>query len=215
MMALAASLTCALFVGLLLVAERRESERGRWSTKPIASLAFLVAGYASLPLDSAFGKWMFAGLVFSAIGDVFLIRMDSKAWFMAGTTTFVFAHLAYSAAFLARGVSIFAIEGASLVALAMVVGVLVWLVPRVPSDMKVSIVGYAIVISTMVVLAVGTLAAHGGRPGMALALGAFAFYLSDLSVARDRFDQKDFLNRAWGLPLYYGAQLVLANGARF
>jgi hypothetical protein len=37
-----------------------------------------------------------------------------------------------------------------------------------------------------------------------------AFAASDVSVARDRFVREDFLNRAWGLPLYYGGQLLIA-----
>jgi hypothetical protein len=37
------------------------------------------------------------------------------------------------------------------------------------------------------------------------------FYASDLSVARDRFVVFRFSNRAWGLPLYFGAQLILAS----
>ena len=44
--------------------------------------------------------------------------------------------------------------------------------------------------------------------------GALAFYLSDLSVARDRFIREAFVNRLWGLPLYYGAQLLLAATVR-
>jgi len=32
--------------------------------------------------------------------------------------------------------------------------------------------------------------------------------VSDLSVARDRFVSRSFSNRAWGLPLYYAAQIV-------
>jgi hypothetical protein len=34
--------------------------------------------------------------------------------------------------------------------------------------------------------------------------------LSDLSVARDRFVAPGFVNRAWGLPTYFAAQLLLA-----
>jgi hypothetical protein len=30
-------------------------------------------------------------------------------------------------------------------------------------------------------------------------------------VARDRFVSHQFVNRAWGLPLYYAAQLLLAT----
>jgi hypothetical protein len=43
-----------------------------------------------------------------------------------------------------------------------------------------------------------------------VAMGALAFTASDVSVARDRFVREDFFNRAWGLPLYYCAQLLLA-----
>jgi uncharacterized membrane protein YhhN len=43
--------------------------------------------------------------------------------------------------------------------------------------------------------------------GLGHALYAVAFALS---VARDRFVVPGFVNRAWGLPLYYAAQLVLA-----
>jgi hypothetical protein len=63
------------------------------------------------------------------------------------------------------------------------------------------------VISVMVVAALATFGAHGNG---AIVVGALAFYASDLSVARDRFVVHEFVNRLWGLPLYFGAQLVLA-----
>ena len=40
--------------------------------------------------------------------------------------------------------------------------------------------------------------------------GAAMFCVSDLSVARDRFVSPGFVNGAWGLPLYFGGQLLLA-----
>lgn len=57
-----------------------------------------------------------------------------------------------------------------------------------------------------------------GRPALAGPLvaaghgraGALAFTASDVSVARDRFVQHGFVNRAWGLPFYYAAQLLIA-----
>jgi len=52
------------------------------------------------------------------------------------------------------------------------------------------------------------LAGAGGPP--TVAMGALAFTASDVSVARDRFVRQEFFNRAWGLPLYYCAQLLLA-----
>jgi hypothetical protein len=37
------------------------------------------------------------------------------------------------------------------------------------------------------------------------------FFVSDLAVARERFIEHTFLNKTWGLPLYYGGQLLLAT----
>jgi len=46
-----------------------------------------------------------------------------------------------------------------------------------------------------------------------VAIGAVAFALSDVSVARDRFIERDVVNKAWGLPLYYFAQVIFAVSA--
>ena len=44
-----------------------------------------------------------------------------------------------------------------------------------------------------------------------IATGATLFYLSDITVALDRFvTGPRFVNRAIGLPLYYGGQFLLA-----
>jgi uncharacterized membrane protein YhhN len=44
--------------------------------------------------------------------------------------------------------------------------------------------------------------------------GAALFYLSDLAVAADRFLGGSFPHYAWGLPLYYSGQLLLARTTR-
>ena len=73
--------------------------------------------------------------------------------------------------------------------------------------MKLAVLAYMVVITIMVALAGGTVAAHG-RP--LLLLGAIVFWLSDVSVATDRFAGGTFTNRVWGLSFYYGGQLLLA-----
>jgi uncharacterized membrane protein YhhN len=65
-----------------------------------------------------------------------------------------------------------------------------------------------LVIGIMSALACGVTAAGGP---WAVAVGALAFTASDISVARDRFVQHGFVNRVWGLPLYYVAQLLIAG----
>jgi uncharacterized membrane protein YhhN len=72
---------------------------------------------------------------------------------------------------------------------------------------RLPVLAYIVVISTMVVLAAG---AAWGTQQWVILLGAVMFYFSDVSVARDRFVAPGFINGLWGLPLYYGGQLFLA-----
>jgi len=82
-----------------------------------------------------------------------------------------------------------------------------WLSPNLPTDMRLPVQAYFLVISVMTALACAVSGA-GGPP--VVAAGAIAFTASDISVARDRFVHPEFANRAWGLPLYYLAQVLLA-----
>jgi len=59
----------------------------------------------------------------------------------------------------------------------------------------------------MVICAVGT---HGHAPAAGLVVAAMMFFVSDIAVARQQFVVKDNSNRYWGLPLYFGGQLVFA-----
>jgi uncharacterized membrane protein YhhN len=77
----------------------------------------------------------------------------------------------------------------------------------VPSSLQIPVGIYIAVITVMVAFATGALAA--GEPPIG-ALGAFGFFLSDLSVVRDRFVRPGFVNKLWGYPVYYAAQLLLA-----
>jgi hypothetical protein len=36
------------------------------------------------------------------------------------------------------------------------------------------------------------------------------FTASDIAIVRNRFVAPGFVNRLWGLPLYYAAQLIIA-----
>jgi uncharacterized membrane protein YhhN len=196
----------AFFLTGLLVAEGREDERVVWICKPLASAAFVAAAVAAGGFQSRYGKAILAGLVLSWIGDVLLIPHRSGA-FLAGLTAFLLGHLAFSAAFLQRDTS----PGWTAVALALVGAVAIavdrWLLPHVPVSLRLPVRLYTAVISVMVALAAGSLAAGESALGFA---GAFTFFLSDLSVARDRFVRPGFLNKLWGLPVYYTAQLLLA-----
>jgi len=200
-------LLCSVAVAGLLWAERRGSSTGLWLTKPIASLAFIWAGLAAGALETTYGQLILLGLVLCLLGDLLLIPHDRPAVFRAGVFAFLLGHVAYSAAFLTRPLDPFGLAAGAVLLVVVVGGTLLWLGSKLPRDMVWPVRVYMVVIGVMAALACGVTAAGGP---WAVAVGALAFTASDISVARDRFVQHEFLNRAWGLPLYYAAQLLLA-----
>ena len=198
---------CAIAVAGLLVAERRGSQPGLWLTKPVASAAFIWLALASGALDSAYGRWLLAGLALCMLGDVLLIPRDRPGVFRAGVFAFLLGHVAYCAAFLTQPMSSAGLVAGGVLLVVVVGWVLRWLSGSLPSGMVGAVRTYMVVIGIMSTLACGVTAAGGPWQ---VAVGALAFTASDVSVARDRFVRHEFVNRAWGLPLYFGAQLLLA-----
>lgn len=198
---------CAIAVAGLLVAERRGSQPGLWLTKPVASAAFIWLALASGALDSTYGRWLLAGLALCMLGDVLLIPRDRPGVFRAGVFAFLLGHVAYCAAFLTQPMSSAGLVAGGVLLVVVVGWVLRWLSGSLPSGMVGAVRTYMVVIGTMSTLACGVTAAGGPWQ---VAVGALAFTASDVSVARDRFVRHEFVNRAWGLPLYFGAQLLLA-----
>jgi len=82
-----------------------------------------------------------------------------------------------------------------------------WLSPHLQGFMRRAVLAYLLTIGTMVVLTIG--AAAVGAP-LLLPAGAILFAISDLAVARERFVAQTIGNKVWGLPFYYGAQLLIA-----
>jgi len=190
----------------MIETERRDSAIGRAIAKLSASTAFVAAAVFAGALDSGYGLWVLVALVLSWLGDACLLS-KARAWFLGGLVSFLLGHLAFGVAFVVRGfdpVSL-AMATGGMVVPAIVVGR--WLIPRVDGKMRGPVLAYMLVITAMVALAVSTVTLWGN--GWIL-VAAVSFYLSDLAVARDRFVAPGLSNRLWGLPLYYGAQVIFA-----
>src|SRR5438094_66351 len=87
----------------LLVAEHRGSRRGVWVWKPLASSGFLAAAIVAGALHDAYGRAIVLALSLCWLGDVLLIPEDERA-FRVGVLSFLGGHLAFSSAFLIRGI---------------------------------------------------------------------------------------------------------------
>lgn len=209
-MHIAVASTLLALIGLL-VAERVGWRIGVWIAKPLASTGFLATaivagGWARAAAGDVHAIALIAGLVLSWWGDVLLIPAERPTVFRAGILSFLLGHVAYGVAFASGGLHpATALVSAAVLAIPAVL-VLRWLRPSVPPDFVGPVFAYVAVISTMLVCAFAT----GSPDRSTLVVGALMFYVSDLAVARDRFVSPGFVNSAWGLPLYYGGQLVLA-----
>lgn len=194
----------AAAVGALLFAEGTQRKGFVFVCKPVASACFLAVGWSLHRAGDPYGAWVLLGLALSVAGDVLLMF---RAAFLAGLVVFLLAHVAYLAAFHA----LLPAHAWPLPLAAPVVTVSVlaasWLWPHL-GRMRGSVLAYVAVITSMVWGALAVTVA--GSLGVASATGAVLFYLSDLSVARDRFVRAGFVNRAWGLPAYYLGQFLLA-----
>lgn len=188
-----------------LVASEGYSDGLRRIAKPAASLCFIATALAAGALDSAYGTWVLAALVLSAIGDVALLGTSTPS-FLGGLVSFLLGHVAYIVAFTVRGLDYaWAAAGVAVLVIPFVV-VMRWLIPHA-GDLRGPITAYAVVITVMVATAVGTTGLNtDGR----ILVAAVGFYVSDLAVARDRFVVAGPANRLWGLPLYYAAQFLFA-----
>ena len=207
MAAAAFAALCVVAVAVLLVAEQRGAREARALAKTVASLAFVGVALSLGATDSAYGRWVLLALVLSVAGDVLLLSGRSAA-FLAGLGAFLLAHGAYAAAFVVAGVAPRSIEMAAVPALLVGAVVLRWLWPHLHGPMRAAVPLYIVVILAMACTAAG----HAGASGEAtVAVAAVVFALSDLAVARERFVHASFMNRAWGLPAYYAAQLMLAG----
>ena len=188
-----------------LYAERSKRKSLLHAGKPVASLGFLLVAVGAGALNGGYGLWIFAGLVLSMLGDVFLM-LEGRVLFLAGLLAFLLGHIAYIAAFLVLGVDAgwfwVTLIGAALAASV----VLPWLLPNVETAMKMPVLGYVAVISIMIALALGT---RGAEASPLIVAGAALFYVSDLFVARERFVTPSFANQLLGLPLYYAGQILL------
>ncbi len=199
---------CGVCVAGLLVAEWRESRAGVWIAKPLAAATFLWAALAWGALDTGYGRAVLGALALCAGGDVLLIPRERPLFFQLGILAFLLGHVGFAAAFATAGVAPMALAIAAVPLAAFALGTLGWLGPYVPDDFRLPVRAYVGVISGMVVCALAWAAAGGP---IAAAVGAVGFAASDISVARDRFVAPGFANGAWGLPLYFGSQLILAS----
>jgi uncharacterized membrane protein YhhN len=176
--------------------------------KPLATVLLLaVVGWPATPL----AWWVEAGIALSVVGDIALLWSGGRA-FLVGLTAFLLAHLAYVMAF--AGVAVWSphvpVVAAVTVAATTLMLRAIW---RGAVGMHGPIVAYGVVISTMLIAASATVGGPLPAAGLAAA-GAALFYLSDATLALNRFRRPVPHLAFWTLGVYWMGQLGIALAAR-
>jgi uncharacterized membrane protein YhhN len=201
------ALVCSTGLFLALGGEYRGHGRISGAGKFLAATSYIGAALSLGAAGSGYGRVLLVGMVFCWLGDMLLLSRRSQRLFLLGLASFLAGHFVYVCAFAVRGISFPALVPAAIATALFGWRVAAWLKPHLDQRLRTAVGLYLFAISAMVAMAVATFTANGG---LALLLGALLFAVSDLSVARNRFVSSGFVNRAWGLPIYFLAQLLLA-----
>jgi len=205
----------AALLSVVLFAEKRENRALLVPSKGMLSALFVLSAVTAAKVFSTYQVLLLAALVFCLAGDGFL-ALPQRTMFLLGLISFLVGHGFYAGAFLAVGSAGAWTLGGALVFCGLSAGVYRWLSPHL-GRMRGPVSVYVLVITAMVACACSVFerASLPWEARMMVLAGAVLFYVSDLFVARDRFLKKEFLNRAAGLPTYYGAQFLLAFSTAF
>lgn len=197
---------CLMATLALVAAEFRAWTLGRTIFKMIASSTFVLIALQLNATASSYGCFILAALVLGWIGDAFLLSHKSR-FFLFGIASFLFSHVVFSIAFAHQPLNTTALCAGFAIMSCIGIFFLKYLWSHLLGFYRAAVTAYVIAIMVMCSLAIAATTATGN---WIFAVGALAFAASDISVARDRFVTPGFINRAWGLPLYYAAQVLLA-----
>jgi uncharacterized membrane protein YhhN len=164
---------------------------------PLATILILSLALSNwLSFHKTYAAWISLGLFFSLLGDIALLR--PAQYFLLGLIAFLCAHIAYLSAFTrnARFPARFSIW---LLYLAIAASLYFFLLPALPSALKLSVAAYAIVLTSMGGQAMGRYIVRGSSTARLAAIGALFFILSDGLLSIDRFRS----------PLPYASLLIL------
>lgn len=191
--------------------EWRKSDSIRSAAKVAASSAFIAIAAVNGAATSFYGRAMLIALVFSWVGDILLLSARNS-FLTAGIAAFLLAHFGFAAAFASLEIDTAAMAVAFSIMAAFGALMLRWLWPHLDGLYKIAVPVYVAAIVVMTSLAAAVSAASGAYIAVAAAI---IFTVSDISVARDRFVRRSIVNKVWGLPLYYAAQIMLAVSVLF
>lgn len=212
-------ISCALIIAIVdWFAVAKNWKKLEYFAKPGVIILLIVwllinGGYQSPTI------YFLSGLLFSLVGDIFLMVPDEK--FTAGLVSFLLAHLAYI-----RGFTIFGINFSSgLILISVVIGSIGFVILKKllnslglqnQGNLRLPIIVYAIIICFMLISAFSTMITPITNwkliPAITVSVGAILFFISDTTLAWNRFIYSLPLGRLIVIISYHLAQITITLG---
>ncbi len=179
--------------------------------KPLVILLMIGLTLSSTGSIPRYRTLIAAGLLCSLVGDVFLMLPANL--FLPGLTAFFCAHIFFLTAFTIKcGI----MQNKSLLLMllpAALIMPLFW--PGVPSDLRVPVILYLLIITAMTMQAAGRALLLRNKSGWLAMFGALLFFCSDALLAINRFGVKLPESGLWVLGAYYPAQWLIASSVQY
>lgn len=176
--------------------------------KPLTTLLIAVMVWRLESAEPVYRRFVLGGLLLSLLGDVFLMLPGD--WFAFGLGSFLLAHLAYLRALRSRAAwfrPLFPVLGYVLMA----GGVLAYLWPHVPGELKAPVAVYVLALAAMASQAACVFHAQPDAATRAAGWGGLLFVVSDALLAIDKFATPIPHAAVWVLATYWLAQWGIAR----
>lgn len=178
----------------------------------------VLIGYFDSRINSVtkgLAKWILFAMLFSMLGDVLLLFADrNELFFLLGLSSFLLAHIFYIIFFYrVKVIEKVQSKGWPLAVVAVYYAGLIWLLAPYLKDMKVPVLVYGIVISTMFMLAMHMLYISNKIAGKWMMTGALLFVVSDSVLALNKFYQLFDMAGVIIMLTYGAAQFCIIKGA--
>jgi uncharacterized membrane protein YhhN len=201
-------------VALVLAGHLLASPLLVYSFKPLATaliLGIAIANWRRGKDCYSYSLWISIGLLFSLVGDVFLLW--PSLYFIHGLGAFLLTHLAYLIAF-TRDARFPARVWIWILYLAIAATLYAFLYPNLPVPLKLPVALYSAVLSSMAAQAMGRFLVVKTKPAQSAAIGAVFFMLSDFLLAFNCFHTLILLAPVLILIPYYLGQWLIVSSTR-
>jgi len=205
-----------IFAGLESLALYKSWPKLEYVVKPAVMICLFIWLVTTAGLGGVL-LWFGIGIIFSLVGDVFLLFIDR--FFMFGLIAFLLAHIAYLVGFnipFPETLGVFAIGIAFVVGLSAVrlLRRIVDGVRKTQPRLVMPVIVYSTVITLMLLSALLTLfrPEWASTPAYLVSLGAFLFYVSDIILAWNKFITPIKNGRMLNIGLYHLAQIAIVVG---